>query len=328
MKKNAHYKKYDITQCALYKCNTKKKLERLLCFNSGELKSYKNIITYHQFEREKKHSIEKRLITAPGYDLKKVQKRILYLLQKINRPDWLISGEKQKCYIDNGRAHIDCRYLLTIDIRKFYDHCKREPVYRFFTQQLKTSPDVAKILTDLTTYNGGIPTGCPTSQMIAYYAYSDMFSEIYEIAQQYGCIFTLYVDDMTFSSQKPFLHRQLAEAVDRILRKYGHKPKYCKIKYYGSSEFKPITGTVVTPQNSLVVPNDLQEKIYNTFQQTVKPFLGDAEIRSEKDINRIQSLKGQLQAARNIDVEIFPEITRLTNDLKFSDIQVSEYSFN
>ena len=30
-----------------------------------------------------------------------------------------------------------------------------------------------------------------------------MFSEIAAIAREYGCVFTLYVDDMTFSSSKP-----------------------------------------------------------------------------------------------------------------------------
>lgn len=46
------------------------------------------------------------------------------------------------------------------------------------------SPDVAKILTDIVTYNGGIPTGCPTSQLIAYYAYEDMFANIKKIRRK------------------------------------------------------------------------------------------------------------------------------------------------
>ena len=89
------------------------------------------------------------------------------------------------------------KYVLTIDIKKFYDNCTREPVYQFFVQKLKTSPDVAEILTNIITYSGG-------SQIMAFYAYSDMFSEISDLAKQCGCKFTLYVDDMTFSSTEPF----------------------------------------------------------------------------------------------------------------------------
>lgn len=319
MKNKIPLKKYDITQCALYKCQSKKRLERLLCLETGELKMIDGIIRYHKFEIDKKHSQEKREITAPDKTLKAVQRRILCLLQRVIRPDWLISGEKQKCYIDNGKAHLDGRYVLTVDIKKFYDNCTREPVYQFFVQKMKTSPDVAEILTNITTYNGGIPTGCPTSQIMAFYAYADMFSEIYNLAKKCGCKFTLYVDDMTFSSKEPFSPNRLRQMVDCVLRKYGHKPKYPKVKYYGPSDYKPITGTIVTPKQSLVVPNGLQETIYNTFQ-AVKPFIG-AETCSEEEAKRILSLKGQIQAARNIEQGKFPEISRLTNQIKIPDRQ-------
>lgn len=321
MKNKAPIRKYDITQCALYKCRTKKRLEHLLCLEPGGLKIIDSIIRYHKFEIDKKHSDEKREITAPDKILKAIQRRILYLLHRVIRPEWLISGEKQKCYIDNGKAHLDGKYVLTVDIKKFYDNCTREPVYQFFVQKLKTSPDVAKKLTDIITYNGGIPTGCPTSQIMAFYAYSDMFSEISDLAKQCGCKFTLYVDDMTFSSKEPFSPDQLSQMIDCVLRKYGHKPKYRKVRYYGPSAYKPITGTVVTPEHSLVVPNGLQKTIYNAFQ-TVKPLIG-AEVCSEDDAKQILSLKGQIQAARNIEGGKFPEIGRLINQIKVSDSQVA-----
>lgn len=319
MKNKVPIKKYDITQCALYKCRTRKRLEYLLRLDPGGLKMIDGIIGYHKFEIDKKHSDEKREITAPDKTLKAIQRRILYLLQRVIRPEWLISGEKQKCYIDNGKAHLNGKYVLTIDIKKFYDNCTREPVYQFFVQKLKTSPDVAEILTNLITYNGGIPTGCPTSQIMAFYAYSDMFSEIFDLAKQHGCKFTLYVDDMTFSSKEPFSSHQLSQMIDRVLRKYGHKPKYPKVKYYGPSDYKPITGTVVTPEHSLAVPNGLQKTIYDAFQ-TVKPLIG-VETCSEEDARQILSLKGQIQAACNIEDGKFPEIRRLTNQIKVPDSQ-------
>lgn len=319
MKNKVPIKKYDITQCALYKCRTKKRLEYILRLDPGGLKMIDGIIGYHKFEIDKKHSDEKREITAPDKTLKAIQRRILYLLHRVIRPEWLISGEKQKCYIDNGKAHLNGKYVLTIDIKKFYDNCTREPVYQFFMQKLKTSPDVAEILTNIITYNGGIPTGCPTSQIMAFYAYSDMFSEIFDLAKQHGCKFTLYVDDMTFSSKEPFSPHQLSQMIDRVLRKYGHKPKYPKVKYYGPSDYKPITGTVVTPEHSLAVPNGLQKTIYDAFQ-TVKPLIG-VETCSEEDARQILSLRGQIQAACNIEDGKFPEIRRLTNQIKVPDSQ-------
>jgi RNA-directed DNA polymerase len=59
---------------------------------------------------------------------------------------------------------------------------------------------IAWILTDLVTYKGVLPTGSPSSQLVVYCAYSLMFEEIKSISEKYGCIFSLYVDDMTLSS--------------------------------------------------------------------------------------------------------------------------------
>ncbi len=84
------------------------------------------------------------------------------LLQGVIRPDWLISGEKGKFYIDNGKKHLESNYFLTIDIKKFYDNCEREYVYLFFKNRLLMSGDAAGVCTDIITCNGGIPTGCPT----------------------------------------------------------------------------------------------------------------------------------------------------------------------
>jgi hypothetical protein len=180
--------------------------------------------------------LEKRQITAPKYALKCVQRRILNLIQYIERPEWVIAGTKEKCYIDNGKFHLNSNYVLTVDIKKFNDNCQREYVYRFFRDKMLNSPDVAKILTDIVTYEKGIPTGCPTSQLIAYYAYEDMFAGIKKIADNHGCLFSLYVDDMTFSSENPFDTNTLKRKVDIELRRYHHKPKYKKIKYYSKNE--------------------------------------------------------------------------------------------
>lgn len=320
MKSSTPLKKYDITQCALYKCRNKRRLERLLRIETGGLKIIDTIIGYHSFEIDKKHSLEKRQITAPDNTLKLVQKRILDLLQKVIRPNWLMSSEKGKCYIDNGKAHLDGRYVLTIDIEKFYDNCTREPVYQFFVQKLNTSFDVAKVLTDIVTYSDSIPTGCPTSQIIAFYAYLDMFSEIHALAQKHNCKFTLYVDDMTFSSKEPFSPKRLTHEIDCILRKYGHKPKYQKVNYYAPSNYKPITGTIITPNQTLAAPNHLQATVYNTFQE-LKPAM-DNTTCSIEEAKRVQSLKGQIQAARNIEKDKFPEILRLTKQIKTPDIEV------
>ena len=302
-------KRYDITQCALYKCKSKRRLAKLLNVDYDTLVSIQGIISYYTFKTNKKGTSEKRDITAPNSELKKIQKRVLILLQRVIRPGWLISSEKGKSYIDNGKAHLGCQYALMVDIKKFYDNCGRESVYLFFVNKLKTSTDVAEILADITTLDKKIPTGCPTSQIMAYYAYSDMFYEIAQTATKHTCVFTLYVDDMTFSSANPFDKDKLCSDIDRVLRKYGHKPKYKKVRYYSSKESKPITGTIVTPDNKLDIPNSLQNKVYDGFKD-IKALAEGIEIDCETT-KKIATLCGQIQAAKNIDSGRFQEIGRI-----------------
>ena len=302
--------RYDITQCALYKCKSARNLKRLLKLTDEEYENICTIVGYHEFEIDKKDGVEKRRITAPDKRIKEIQARVLFLLQRVKRPEWLISGEKGKCYIDNGMKHIQSNYFLTIDIKKFYDNCEREYVFRFFKDKLMMAGDLAGICTDIVTYEGGIPTGCPTSQILAFYAYEDMFKEISGVASENGCVFSVYVDDMTFSSEEAFGVNRLRSEVDQKLRKYGHKPKYQKIKYYTKGQSVPITGTIVTKNHELKVPNRLQKKVYDGFQEV--KLLGDSPL-SQAEQKKLNSLKGRIQASRNIEQGKFPEIRRITN---------------
>ena len=70
MKSSNVLKKYEITQCALYKCKSKRRLEKLLFLEQGAIKNINNIINYHSFEIDKKDSIEKRKILVPDKNLK------------------------------------------------------------------------------------------------------------------------------------------------------------------------------------------------------------------------------------------------------------------
>lgn len=310
----APIKRYPLHQCALYMCLSKKKLEQLLKLNADDASFLENMIQYHKFSIPKKDSTKLRDITAPANDLKKVQHRILRLLQRIERPQWIISGERGKSYVDNGRAHINSTYLLAADIKSFYNNCRRDYAYRFFTERLKTAPDVAKLLTDIITYEGGIPTGCPTSQIMAYYAYERMFSEIAQVAERYGCIFTLYVDDMTFSSQTPFDPKRLKREIEMILLRYGHRLNNSKVKYYGCNDAKPVTGTIVTREHRLATPNQLQKRIVTEFQSLKEQAHDQALTPEEK--SRYATLQGRIYAARNIEPGIFPEIHRKVTAIK------------
>ncbi|WP_248548440.1 reverse transcriptase family protein [Paenibacillus odorifer] len=296
-----------MNQCAFYKLRSKKQLARYLKTDLETLNEIKDLIQYSSF----KHKVEgkkDREITAPNIKLKRLQKRVHELLIRVERPAWLISGERGKSYIDNAKMHQHCNYALCMDIKSFYTNTKREYVFRFFTDKMLMSKDTAKILTDIVTYIGSIPTGSPASQLISYYAYHQMFLEIESISKKHDCIFSLYVDDMTFSSMEPIRARTLTKEIDIILRKHGHRPSYSKTKYYSKTEAKPITGVTLSRYGELLIPNSLHSKIKRDSELALKK----SELINK---NQLNTFRGRLQAARIVKKSAFPELNKFAKAL-------------
>ena len=68
--------------------------------------------------------------------------------------------------------------------------------------------------------------------------------------------------------------------------------------------------TVVTGRHELKVPNKLQKRVYDDFQE-VKKYQGMS--LSDAQQKKINSLRGRIQASENIENGKFPKIKRLSN---------------
>ena len=292
--------RYPIEISALFNCQSKKRLAEIFNTTFSEITMIVDSMEYKFKEIPKKNSTEMRQISIPNDALAKAQSAIFAFLKRIERPNWLISSEACKSYIDNAKFHMGNKCVVTADIKKFYDNCKREYVFRFFKEKMKCAPDIAKILTDLTTYNGGIPTGTSTSQIIAYYAYEEMFKEIQALSEKNNLLFSLYVDDMTFSGKNDFNHKYFINKVNCILRKYDHKIKPNKVKYFNANSFKVITGVILTPDGRIVTPNNLRKNIIKTNKELIACNYNDKQL--------IKKMMGYLYAARQIESNIFTSI--------------------
>lgn len=294
-----------LNQCALYKCRSKKRLAELLGLDAGDLASAREWIVYKKKFEPKPAKGEYRTIYAPGKKLKRVQSRIKVLLERIEKPEWVFSGAKGKCHVDNGSYHAGDKYFVLADIASFYSGCTRDAVYRFFLDDLKTSPDVACKLADLTTVlDGGkrfIPTGSPASQLVAYFAYKDMFDELACCAVRYGCRFSLYVDDLTVSSESPISNpKSIMDQMAKTLRAYGHQIKREKTRYRGAHESKVVTGVGIDRNGGICVPNKLGYGV----------ILGMGNVLSG-ELGEFESIMGRIGAARQIKPGVFPEVQRI-----------------
>jgi len=282
---------YPPSQNVLYRFRNKRRLAILFSLTLEELTALRNNPTYHSFTKSFRGK-KPRLIEKPIGKLDGVHKRIQTLLSRIQTPSYLFSGKKNTTYIDNASVHLKSNYFLSLDIEKYYPSTKTEHVFRFFHHIMLMSEDVAWFLADLVTYNGHIPTGSYLSQTVAYWSYAPLFNKLFQLAESNDIVFSLYVDDITFSSDKP-IPKSFELEVMNLIYSSELTIKKSKLKKRSKKHFKVVTGVAITPNKTTLIPNKLREKIHDT--------LGKYSDITKVSVEDLDSLIGQINAARKIE---------------------------
>ena len=277
-----------------YKLSNKKKLARIL---KVDVRSFKNINENYLAKKFIKTTNKKRTFYNASVTYKKVLRLINYYLQKIDFPHYIYSGISNRNCLKNATVHFENQYLCNIDITNFFPSTNESYVYGFFKNKFQMSTDIAKILTLLTTYpdeNGKrhIPQGFPTSTILSYLCYYDMFNGIYEFSIQRGITFSVFVDDLTFSANK-HINKSFNRKIIKIIENYNLKINPEKVRYYLPIHHKKITGIIVNSKKEIKATNKLQENMIKNFHEILdcnfKHFSG--YITFKKNVLR---LRGQL----------------------------------
>ena len=310
------------TDCPLYGLKSKKLLKRLLRINNNQMIRQTNIASLVSPYIDK--SGKPRLIEPPHEELKIIQKRIKNCLGQIIVPDNVFSGVKGKSYADNARFHIgnNRRNLYKIDLTAFFPSIARDTVYHFFAEDLLCSPDVAQLLTDLTTIDLGkssaknideiyeflkrknvssynhLISGAPTSQMLSYLVNHRMFDEMQKLADDNGITMTVYVDDVTFSSENR-ISKNFRDKIIAIIQKYNYQISRKKVKRYTKLYPKLVTGVIIDTTGNPVLKNSMRQKIILAYND-LKTNPENADLRMR--------LRGLLIAARQVNKDAFPTI--------------------
>lgn len=269
--------------CELYKIKRKRDLYYRLRVTEKDVALILN--KYKVYINDKN-----RLLENPNYELKQLQRKLLRKLYAIEFPTYVFSGVKGKSAYDNAIQHLNSEYMLKLDMSKFFPNTHRNKIYNFFLKKLKMAPDVAKICTDITTINykdknvyiedgvydymkakhikikNHLPSGTPTSQILSYLANLDMFDEIINYCKEHNLLCSIYVDDITLSTNRKISFEE-EKQLKAIIKKHGQKISKGKTVRYDNNEYKKITGFVISPQHQLVVPNKTRLKIKKKILQ-------------------------------------------------------------
>lgn len=312
----------DYSKCPLYKLTSKKQLKRLLYINDNLF--LKQEFLAKQFSPYIDRKGKPRLIEPPTYDVKIIQRRIKRLLYQIEFPDNIFSGIPKRSYAQNAAYHAKhpIKSMYKIDIRGFFPSISRNSVYNFFLSKMQCSPDIAEILTNLTTVDiekansidleqihlflkskkvkctNHLISGAPTSQILSYLVNQDMFNELQTLSGANHIKMSIYVDDITFSGNCHISNRFRRKVLE-IIKKYNYKISGEKTKFYTKDYPKTVTGVIISSDNNTKISNHIQNAIIKDFSSL--------KMNPDDDKTR-KRLRGYLSAARQVDKNAFQGI--------------------
>lgn len=204
-----------------------------------------------------KPSGEAREIDDPREKLKWVQRRINErILQRIQISDTAIGGVKGKRLRDNVKLHTGKLMVANSDLKDFFPSISSGRVYDHFVS-VGCAPDVARILTHLTTCKGRLPQGAPTSTMVANLVAASLDKRMEPLASQHTARYTRWVDDTTLSG--PGRISRLSPTVNRIVRQCGFVVNPEKTSFRSSNERQQVTGVIVNEKPN--VPKEYRRKL-------------------------------------------------------------------
>ena len=137
--------------------------------------------------------------------LKDIQRRInRHLFGRVEFPLYLQGGIRDRknprhC-LANAKLHSNAKIVINEDISGFFPSITEQQVQDIWQYFFHFPPDIAIILTKLTTYDGQLPQGAPTSSYLANLALWKNEAPTVETLSMKGIRYSRYIDDITLSS--------------------------------------------------------------------------------------------------------------------------------
>lgn len=219
-----------------------------------------------------------RTIEAPEYRLKDIHRTLNIGLQAIyaNNTNPAVHGfvkkqeesEFSSPIVCNALPHVGKDFLLNVDLADFFPSI---PAFRikqlFISDRFGFNEQTANTLTLLTTYNGHLPQGAPTSPIISNFICEQMDWELGKLAANRKWTYTRYADDLTFSSDDAFTDESI-ELIRAIIVANQFIINEKKLRRKGKGRRKEVTGLIVNEKVN----------VNREFVRSVRAMLHDLEI--------------------------------------------------
>jgi len=109
-----------------------------------------------------------------------------------------------KSILTNASVHRNKRYVLNLDLKDFFPTITGERIRGFLIKDknFHFDKDVATAIAHIACLDGKLPQGSPCSPVISNLIAGILDFHLSRLAKNYGCLYTRYADDITFSTNK------------------------------------------------------------------------------------------------------------------------------
>ena len=229
-----------------------------------------------------------RNFKVPDTELKQIQQRILRkVLADFQLPVGAHGGVKGRSPRTNAERHLGKSLVVNIDIRDFFPSVDHRQVAKMFHREFGCGRQTTWLLTRLTTVNGQLPQGAPTSTMVANILLAGPVDvPTNQRATEDDIEFTRFVDDITLSGARAdSLVNETAKSVSRIGLRTWRKRK--KLKITPRSRRQEVTGLTVNSTTGPSIPRYKRARIKAAIHQL-------AAVSSKDHKQSLASIKGRL----------------------------------
>ncbi|HWR97176.1 MAG TPA: reverse transcriptase family protein [Candidatus Methanoperedens sp.] len=234
---------------------------------------------------------KRRNLKIPVGRLKTILRKLNGLLQRTEMPNYIEGGRRGHDIRTNARRHVNKPVVLTGDIKDCFPSISNRRVYGVFVRRLECSPDVASVLTKLTTIDGSLPKGSPTSSIITALATENFAKRLKGLADKHDAGASIYVDDSSISGPRHI--SRLAGLVKKIGRQEGFEIH--KVKSMTGDEEQVVTGIRVN--RGFDAPTAKMADVRKQIEQITSSYKGTALERSVR--GKVQYLSGLNPGAGN-----------------------------
>lgn len=248
---------------------------------------------YQKWEKENEKTGKIRNFKAPDAQLKKVQRRILRrVLVEHPLSDAVHGGVKGRSPKSNAEYHLGKSVVVNVDVSNFFPSVSHRLVAKMFIREFGCGRDTAWLLTRLTTVDGQLPQGAPTSTLIANILLASPVDQPIGEEASVRCVrHTRFVDDITFSGENA---HSLINETDHAASRVGLKINRTKLKITPHSCRQEVTGLTVNSSSRPSVARCKRDRIRAAIHQL--------KFKSHSDLEHaLSSIYGRLNHLRQFN---------------------------